>query len=242
MGASFGTDGRAIAWPELLNARDLGGLPAGAGATRFGAVVRSDSLSRLDGSGRPDLLAYGVGAIVDLRAPSELAMAPSPFRDHPGWRHLPVLDDVALQAIGQVNGREATYRWQLDTRGPQLAAAVAAIAEAPPGGVVVHCWVGKDRTGIVTALLLELAGVDRAAIVEDYALSGPALAPVLEERLRSEPDPDRRERLRRAYAAPPEAMAGLLAYLESRYGGAAAYLVANGVAEATLARLVARLL
>jgi protein-tyrosine phosphatase len=237
------TDGRrAIGWRELLNARDLGGLPVSTGTTRFGAVVRSDSLSRLDRSGRADLLAYGVGTIVDLRAPTELRTVPNPLHDHPGWRHLPVLDDAAMEAIGQVNEREAGYRWQLDTRGPQLGAIVAAVADAPPGAVVVHCWVGKDRTGVVTALLLDLAGVERDAIVEDYALSGPAMAPLLEERLRSEPDPDQRLMLQRAYDAPPQAMAGFLAYLESRYGGAAAYLAAHGVPEASQARVVARLL
>lgn len=236
------TDGRALGWRDLLNARDLGGLPAPGGVTRSGAVVRADSLSRLDESGLAELVAYGVRTIIDLRSPRELAMAPSPLRDDPGWRHLPVLDDAALGLVGQINGREETYRWQLHNRGPQLAAIFEAIADAPPGCVVVHCWVGKDRTGLVAALLLALAGVDRGAIAEDYALSGPALQSQLEDRLRSEPDPERAARIRRAYAAPREAMLGILAHLDSRYGGVTAYLRTIGVGAEAQARLAARLL
>src|SRR4029077_9249540 len=98
-------------------------------------------------------------------------------------------------------------RWMVDRRGAGFAAVLNAIAQAPPGGVVVHCHAGKDRTGLVVALLLSVAGVERDAIIDDYALSDREMQRLYEADTADEPDIERRHALRLRYHAWPQAMA-----------------------------------
>jgi len=235
-------DVRRLEWAALVNARDLGGLPSAGGETRFRAVVRTDGHGRLTGAGRAALVAYGVRTIVDLRSATEVRDAPSPLRDHEGYRNLPFIDEAGLRQLDRYDTAAASYLWQLESQAVRVAAILHAIAEAPAGGVVVHCFAGKDRTGLITALLLTVAGVELDAVAGDYALSEAALAGMLDEALAAEPDPARRARLRLAYSAPPDAMALVLAELGRRYGGVEGYLDRTGVDGATRDALRRRLL
>jgi protein-tyrosine phosphatase len=228
---------RRLLWADLFNVRDLGGLPTPAGPTRFRAVVRADNLSRLTGAGRAAMFGYGIETIVDLRSPRELAAIANPLRDHGAYRHVPLLEDANLDEVNRLDGIAAVYRWQLDRRGQMFAATLDALAEAPPGGVVIHCHAGKDRTGLVTALLLSLAGVERDAIVDDYALSDQEMQALYEVETAAELDLDRRHAMRLRYHAYPDVMAGLLDYLDDMHGGAARYLEAIGVSADNSARL-----
>jgi protein-tyrosine phosphatase len=133
------------------------------------------------------------------------------------------------------------FRVVLDHYWRGIAGVMRAIAAAPAGGVLFHCHAGKDRTGLVAALLLALAGVPNATIAEDYALSQACLQPLFDQRLSQEPDPAKRERLARMIGAVPETMLGVLAHLDARHGGAERYLRGAGVAEADLDRLRRRL-
>jgi protein-tyrosine phosphatase len=232
---------RRLAWSALLNARDLGGLPTGAGGTRPGAVARSDALGRLTDEGRAALLAHGVRTIVDLRSETEVRTAPGPFRDHPGYRNLAFIDEAGLASLDRFELGADSYLWQLESQAVRVAAVLRAVADAPAGGVLVHCAAGKDRTGMVAALLLTVAGVERQVVAEDYALSAAGLVPMLEEALAAEPDPAGKARLRRMFTAPPGAMLGLLENLDGRYGGVEGYLEWAGVGPETRARLRQRL-
>ena len=117
----------------------------------------------------------------------------------------------------------------------------ATVAEAPEGAVVVHCAGGKDRTGLVTAFLLKVAGVSDEHIAEDYAIS--------EERLKSRHDrwladaesDEERERLRRIMVTPRESMLGVLHELERRHGSIEGYLKAGGLRDDDLERVRTRL-
>jgi protein tyrosine/serine phosphatase len=117
-----------------------------------------------------------------------------------------------------------------------------AVANAPPGGVLIHCLAGKDRTGIAVALLLALVGVDDAQIAADYALSEAGLAPELDAALAGAPSDEERARLVRSYDARPESMLSTLAHLRARHGGAEAYLARAGLSEADIQRIRERLL
>jgi protein-tyrosine phosphatase len=183
------------------------------------------------------MFGYGVETIVDLRSPRELAAVANPLRDHGAYRHLPLLEDADLDEVNRLDGIAAVYRWQLERRGAMFAAALDALAKAPPGGVVVHCHAGKDRTGLVTALLLSLAGVERDAIVDDYALSEQGQQALYEVDAAAEADLDRRHAMRLKYHAYPDAMAGLLDYLDDVHGGVARYLDAIGVSAESRERL-----
>src|SRR3954451_5583654 len=162
---------RVLNWDGCVNVRDLGGLPAaGGGRIREGALVRSDNVRRLTDAGWEALEAHGIRTVLDLRWIAERDVDP-PREVTIDVVHLSLLGDD-----GAVYGRElderlsgiddptsrttAAYLDMLTTWRSRFVDAVRTVADAPPGGVLVHCAAGKDRTGIVVALLLSLAGVD----------------------------------------------------------------------------------
>jgi protein tyrosine/serine phosphatase len=122
-----------------------------------------------------------------------------------------------------------------------VGAAVRAVADAPAGGVVVHCVGGKDRTGLLTALLLHLAGVPVEDIAADYALSEERLRPRHDAWLEAADTEAERRRLERITQTPPEVITGLFEELERRYGSVENYLRSAGVSDEGLARARARL-
>jgi protein-tyrosine phosphatase len=237
---------RTLVWDGCLNVRDLGGHPTEDGAeTRFGAVIRADSIRRLSDEGWREAVAYGVATIVDLRFHSELDADP-PAELPVDTVHVPLFPDPASHhwheigalsaAAGPGSKGIAVLYAELLRRFPQrFAEAVAAVAGAPAGGVVVHCMVGKDRTGLVSALLLRLAGVPRAAIAADYAATAVNLR---EQNLAwiaaAETDAEREWR-ERISVSPPEAMDSVLEQLERRYGTVARYLRTGGATSGQLA-------
>jgi protein-tyrosine phosphatase len=244
---------RVLTWDGCVNVRDLGGHPTEDGrTTQFGAIVRADSVRALSDAGWDALLAYGVSRIVDLRFHSDLALDP-PRELSVEVVHVPLmheLDDeewVEIDAIGDAQPDAATstsavYIEFLERRRPQFGEAIAAVAHAPKGTVVVHCHGGKDRTGLVVALLLRLAGVGREAIAADYALSGHNLRERTAAWVAETDDELERERRRRFGSAPAEAMVAVLEELERRYGSVRGYLGAVGLLPETIDAAVARLL
>jgi len=122
-----------------------------------------------------------------------------------------------------------------------VAAAVRAVALAPDGGVVVHCVGGKDRTGLLSAFLLHLAGVDDAEIADDYALSEERLQPRHEAWFAAAQSEEELERLRRIAQTPAASMRGVFEELERRYGGIEAYLRSAGSSDEELDLVRARL-
>jgi protein-tyrosine phosphatase len=244
---------RALSWDGCVNVRDLGGHPTEDGrATRFGAVVRADTVRALSDAGWAALLDYGVSRIVDLRLHSELALDP-PRELSVELVHVPVmheLDDeewVEIDAIGDAQPDAATstravYLEFLERRKAQFGEAIAAVAHAPDGTVVVHCHGGKDRTGLVVALLLRLVGVDKETIAADYALSGHNLRERTAAWVALADDEVERERRRRIGTAPAEAMLAVLEELERRYGSVRGYLGATGLDSTTIDAAAARLL
>jgi len=238
---------RRLAWEGLLNARDLGGYPAAGGReTRWGAVVRSDSLAALTEAGRAALATYGIRAIVDLRLPDELARHPNPYAE-PGdhgiaYTNVSILDPAAGYPPDTLTLAE-NYLWTLDRFAGYVAEVMAAIAGAPEGGVLIHCAAGKDRTGLISALLLGLAGVPAETIAADYALTAELLRPRDQEWLEHGPgERAEREALAARFAPTAEVMLEVLEGLTRRYGGVERYLAAAGVSPAELDTLRERLL
>src|ERR1700754_2550201 len=153
-------------WPDCTNVRDLGGLHTTDGRRiRGDALLRSDHLGRLTAEAVAALRAGSVRRIVDLRWAKECAERPSPFADDPLYVHTPMLIDDPYEFDPD------SYAQLLDLNRPLIGAAVRAVADAPPGGVLVHCHEGKDRTGVLVALLLLAAGVTEEQVVADYALT-----------------------------------------------------------------------
>jgi len=198
------TADRAIGWQGFYNARDLGGLPTRDGRrTRFGAAIRSAELRFVTVAGWQAAHNAGVRTIIDLRNDDEMRPALGPrltevagsahFVPDPagslapsGMRRVEVpldgIEDVEfwqrLNAEG-LNGTPLYYRPFLDSKTDHCAAVITAIARADPGGVLFHCGAGRDRTGLVTLLLLALVDVEPEAIAED---DGPSIAQALAAR------------------------------------------------------------
>ena len=165
---------RQLAWEGCRNVRDLGGLTALDGrTTAWGAVVRGDAPDGLSEAGWDALIAHGIRTIVDLRNDDERGPAPGPVR----VVHVPLdgVEDTDFWAewrSGPQFGTPLYYGPHLERFPERNARAVAAVANAEPGGVLIHCVGGRDRTGPLTMLLLALCGVAPETIAEDYRLSG----------------------------------------------------------------------
>jgi protein-tyrosine phosphatase len=243
---------RVLDWDGCLNVRDLGGLPTDDGSvTRAGRVVRADSVGQLSDDGWQALADYGIETIVDLRFPRERA-EDSPRTAPVDVVHVSLLGEpdeaywVGLEertsALGDPEAATTlVYLEFLERHAAETVEAIGAIAAASPGGVVVHCVGGKDRTALVSAFLLRLADVPAEAIAADYALSGEFLAPRHERWIAEARDETERERFRRIAATPAGAMLATLDELERRHGGAAGYLRAAGASDVALAAARARL-
>jgi protein-tyrosine phosphatase len=230
------------------NFRDIGGYPASGGTTRFGQFFRSDSLSGVTAAGAGDLAALRIGVVIDLRSPLERS------QDHsrsvlPGAIHvwLPIHGGSRSSIVDDdgVVSLEALYRDVVADSAWSIAAAVSVVADSGSLPVLVHCTAGKDRTGLVVALALEAAGVDRTAVVADYTQSalnldgvwineamsamvsrGVPISPRLFEALGGSPD---------------HALSGLLAGLDEQYGSVVGYLMAHGFLGDSVAMLRAKL-
>lgn len=170
---------RVPSWDGCTNVRDLGGLSTSDGCmTRWKAIVRSDNPAKLTTEGWTALYDYGIRTIISLRTygmeEKELDVMP------------PRPDIVTVQAeIEDITDTEFREQWAGSglwctplyykdalRRWPERhAAAISAIARARPGGVLIHCIRGNDRTGIIALLLLTLVGVTPGEIIADYELS-----------------------------------------------------------------------
>lgn len=231
------------------NVRDLGGYPVrGGGETQWRRVFRSAGLSQLDRDGIEVLRGHRVTTLVDLRTPIEVEEQPNVFGPDDGItsHNVSLFGALApihtLTADGQPFDMPARYCQALDLCQDRIRTVLAAIADAPEGAVIFHCTAGKDRTGVIAALLLENAGVERDAVIEDYAITAelakPMLALMRERALARGTAPATVEQV---LATKPETMAAVLDHLDTAHGGIAAYLPAIGLSEAQIGRLRARL-
>lgn len=238
-------EARALPLGGAVNSRDLGGLPvAGGGRTRFGVAIRSDAPRSLDGADAERLRALGLSTVVDLRQPNERERDGSPLATH----GLDVHEvDVwgTLQATGWVPADpwdlNEFYLALLDHAGASFAEVVRRLTHAD-GAALFHCTVGKDRTGLVAALLLESVGVPRDAVIIDYVQTDERIGSVRERLLRDAVARGvRAADFERLLGAEATVIERALGHLDARHGGAPAYLARHGVGDATLARLVERL-
>jgi protein tyrosine/serine phosphatase len=223
----------------MHNVRDLGGLPVRDGHIKQGALIRAESLTRLGDGGVDRLAAEGVSRVVDLRRVGE-SSEPHPYADDGDiYVNLPVEDPGDLKTMAE--SMAELYVEMVDARPDLFAGAVAAIADAPAGAVVVHCAGGKDRTGLVVAMALTLAGADPDRVAADYALTQERNAPLVNGYLESIEDETARERVREFIATPESNMLTVLEHIDAEHGGVEAYLRSGGLSEDQARRLRQRL-
>lgn len=255
----------------LYNFRDTGGMPlASGGTTRSGVLFRSEALGTLTPAGIDDLAATDIGVIVDFRTPAERQAAPDRV---PTSRPFQIVDLQLLEGAMADMTQQLLKGGASTSSTPQVAEAmaslptlgdlyvgmlqhgaaqfaevgrrIAASTDDSPSAVLVHCTAGKDRTGVATALMLDAAGVERAAVVADYAASQDHLAgPWADGMLHMVASfglPLTPELRTFVTGTPPEAIEQALAWTDGEHGGAEDYLRSGGLSEAELAALRARL-
>lgn len=230
----------------LYNLRDTGGYRAAGGTSRWGKLLRSDALHRIDATGRDRLAEIGVAHIIDLRGGDERATAPSAVDGlEVTVHHLPVFDDADPAALATTHvGLVPVYDHIVDERGAQLVDAIRVIIAADDDdAVLVHCTAGKDRTGLVVAFALAAAGVDRDDVVADYAATAEnlrgewsdAMTAVFEQR-GIELTAGMVELITES---PAEVLEALLERIDREHGSISAYLLAHGLTPTELERLTA---
>ena len=204
--------------------------------------MRSDNISYLTQEGVQAMWDFGVTHVIDLRSESEVASFPSPFAapDYgPEYVSRPVVDDALAPHLAQVPGMSDRYLMMLERRQQGIANVFRSIAQVD-GPVVFHCYAGKDRTGLIAAMVLALAGVHADAIAADYAETDLHLAARYAEWLAAAP-PEKLEALRDELRCPPEWILGALDHLDHRWGGVEPYLLAGGVSPAEIERIQGKL-
>jgi protein tyrosine/serine phosphatase len=246
------TTRRELAIDGAYNVRDLGGLSTGAGRiVQRGQVYRSGDLGRLTAEGAAELRALGLATVIDLRTSAEVQRRGRfPFEDLGiVYRHRPLLDLSATEPEAQLadlpsDVLDQLYRHLAEQGAGNLALVLTWLAEEPTLPAIVHCVAGKDRTGLVSAVVLGLLGVPDEDIAADYALSEAALTAF--RRRAEEQDPDGAAWLSsvppQLLEAKPEAMLDLLDWLRERHGSIEGYTRSIGVSDATVAALRVRLL
>ena len=233
---------------RLANFRDVGGLPVSpSGVVRSGVLYRSDAPRVGDES---DAEAWPPATVIDLRRPSELSGSHPLAGADTVVVPLPLFEGISLVAMAaEAQGRRLRdlYVKTLESAGERVAEAVTLIAESP-GPVLVHCAVGKDRTGLVIAAALAAVGVPRQAIAADYhatdvnmrgAVARIALDHDANEASRAVAQIE--EHLPDLLRAPPDGMDAVLDEFEGAEGGPGGWLLAHGMDEVVLQRLRERL-
>jgi len=232
---------RAVPLEGVHNFRDVGGYETADGRiTRERRLFRSDALHNLDDDARLRLDELDVRTVVDLRSDEERAA----FPDAVGERTLveqPIFADVQFadprSTVAAPSNLPEIYDLMIDRCGDRLAAAVKALAAPDALPAVVHCAAGKDRTGVVTGLVLAAVGVPNDVVAADYAATGLFLTPAFIEVLAAGSQAADESML----GSEAEYMQALLARIDAEHGGAAAYLRAHGVTDGELERLRAEL-
>ena len=254
------TADRNVAIDGIWNMRDLGGLPRrDGGAIPRGRYYRADNLANLSPAGIAALLRLGVRTVIDLRREEAARTLPNPLRGHrqvayyqvdmigdhssfagdvsdAAWRDAD--EDSRYAALPLFAHLRDYCRW-LDERQPQIRTIMSLLTRGRAAPVVYHCEAGKDRTGVVTTLLLLLAGVPDLAIAADYTHTARNRFRRL-ELLHADGEQQLALRDVTEYArrfCPVELIPILLFWLRSRYGGITSYLSHIGLSDQEVAAL-----
>jgi hypothetical protein len=184
--------------------------------------------------------------VIDLRDPRELEKYPNPLAAAPPrevvFVNVPLISGAEWEAIKDPARIAEGYVLTARLSHTNIARALAAVAEASPGGVVIHCHAGKERTGIVAALLLSLAGVSDETVADDWTASDAYLQPLYEEWLANETDPTIRAKRAEGFVTHAEHIVDVLKYVRGTHGSVEEYLLAGGLTRDQLDRSRQRLL
>jgi protein tyrosine/serine phosphatase len=239
------TRDRLLPLVGAYNFRDLGGYPTEDGRmTRWGTLFRSDTLHELTGADLQVLRDVGLATVIDLRTATEVErsgrgiLAGEPIR----YLHASVLQEEGGESVAVAepssNQPGDRYLWYLEAGQKALIQALELMTDLDSYPIVFHCAAGKDRTGVLAALVLDIIGVRTDVIIEDYTLTGTRMH-LIRARLRR--DPVYRDRIDQMPASRMEVEAAtmerFLTGLHERYGSAAAWAMSAGMSTDDLSRI-----
>lgn len=228
---------RIVPLNGAVNVRDVGGYPTPRGQIAWRRLYRAAGLDRLDDTDRSMLARLGVCTVIDLRRDDERRERPSALGDLAiRTIHVSITSGATTTNLTELPTLADMYRDMVDQAGPAIVTAITALAEPDALPAIVHCTAGKDRTGVVIALVLALAGVPDDLIVADYAASAGLLGETFADRLAGG-DVDLARRLSALLDSPPELLELVLERMGASHGGVVQYLLDHGMDPAVPERL-----
>lgn len=205
------------------NTRDLGGYPVPGGSTAWGRTFRSDVPANLSASDVETLERLGITTHIDLRTAEEVERRPSAVASREGFRYHHVDLCACMQMMPESEEGVAVSYLEMTQQAEPMARIFRIIAKAE-GGLLFHCAAGKDRTGVVAAILLLLAGAERADLLADYILTAAYMREPVKKFIETDPDVP-------YYILTPrvEYMESFLDRFLEAHGSARAYLESIGI-------------
>lgn len=223
---------RRIPIPGTHNFRDVGGYQVdGGGSVRWRTLFRSDSLHAVPQQGLDRIVELGIRNAVDVRYPHETRSRANPLSGHEAVAyHNSPLADLTAPWSEPISTLEELNLFFLDNHPSHVSATLQRFAAPGAFPALVNCTMGKDRTGLVVALLLGIAGVSRGDIVRDYMLSDVHTRDLRDRTVRFAVDNGADEQLvRKLTSIHPSVMERTLDHLETGYGGAVGYARSAGL-------------
>lgn len=210
---------------SIVNCRDLGGYPTEYGVTKFGCFIRCGTVARPTDKDIAFLKELNISTIIDLRGDFEARNQPNDFeRLTSNTKHISLYELNVAEAKASEYSLDLVYEIIINEYRENISKALKAIAAAPDGAILYHCFLGKDRTGILSMLLLSIAGVCEDDIVADYQITHTYIESYLKSHADSLWDTDPKNHL-----SLPKTMRELIAYINQKYGSVLDYIRSLGL-------------
>ncbi len=224
---------------NILNCRDIGGYPTPDGVTKFGRFIRCGMVNTPEDWEIDELIKLGIGTSIDLRGVYEADETPLRLErlNDADVYNLPLFEFNVATKEGMNLSLAETYEMVVDNYRDNIAKILNVIAEAKDGVVMYNCFFGKDRTGILTMLLLSIAGVSREDIIADYQQTYTYIKPYIIEHADILWDNDSTK-----HYSLPETMEELIDYMTEKYGSILGYIKSAGVSDSAVNKIKNRLL
>ncbi len=224
---------------NILNCRDIGGYPTPDGVTEFGRFIRCGIVNTPEDWETDKLTDLGIGTSIDLRGSFEAEKTPLFLNRIKGADiyNLPLFEFNIATHEGMNLTLAETYSMVAENYKKNIATILNVIADAKDGIIMYNCFFGKDRTGILTMLLLSIAEVSREDIIADYQQTYTYIKPYIEAHADILWDSDSTK-----HYSLPETMEALMDYLVNKYGSVTEYIKSAGVSDETILKIKNKLI
>jgi len=225
---------RRLKFKHILNCRDLGGYQTPYGVTKFGRFLRAGVVEVTDENEVQELHDYGVTTVIDLRGNFEVNDMQTQLDRIEGCTQLNIslYEANVANANGEMGNLGDIYSMIVDENRDKIRAVLEAIADAPDGCIFYHCFFGKDRTGILTMLLLTIAGVDEDDIIADYEVTYSYIRHYVDEHSDTLWSKDRTFHYSKA-----ETIIAVIEHLKEKYCSVYGYILSTGISEEKIEKI-----